>query len=65
MVASAEFDPVVVEPELSAQKVIQLLSLKREAAKLDYKQSLDCGVRRDVVETTKDLVSMANAAGGQ
>jgi predicted HTH transcriptional regulator len=64
MVASAEFDPIVVEPQLTGQKVNELLTRKRESAKLDYKQEWDPQRNRDVVELTKDLVSMANTAGG-
>lgn len=64
MVASADFDPIVVEPQLTEQKVNELLTRKRESAKLDYKQEWDPQRNRDVVELTKDLVSMANTAGG-
>ncbi len=64
MVASAEFDPVVVEPQLTASKIEELLTRKRESAKLDYKQEWDPQRNRDVLELTKDLVSMANTAGG-
>jgi len=64
MVASADFDPIVVEPQLTGQKIDELLTRKRESAKLDYKQDWDPQQNRDVVELTKDLVSMANTAGG-
>jgi predicted HTH transcriptional regulator len=64
MVASAEFDPIVVEPQLTEQKINELLTRKRESAKLDYKQEWDPQRNRDVLELTKDLVSMANTAGG-
>jgi predicted HTH transcriptional regulator len=64
MVASAEFDPIIVEPQLTEQKVGELVTRKRESAKLDYKQEWEPQRRRDVVELTKDLVAMANTAGG-
>jgi predicted HTH transcriptional regulator len=64
MVASAEFDPIVVEPQLTGHKINELLTRKRESAKLDYKQEWDPQRNRDVVELTKDLVAMANTAGG-
>jgi predicted HTH transcriptional regulator len=64
MVASAEFDPIVVEPQLTEQKVAELVTRKRESAKLDYKQEWDPQRRRDVIELIKDLVAMANTAGG-
>jgi len=64
MVASAEFDPIVVEAQLTEQKVGELLGRKRESAKLDYKSDYDPEQRRDVVELTKDIVAMANTAGG-
>jgi predicted HTH transcriptional regulator len=64
MVASAEFDPIVVEPRLTGQKIDELLTRKRESAKLDYKREWDPQRNREVLELTKDLVSMANTAGG-
>jgi predicted HTH transcriptional regulator len=64
MVASAEFDPIVVEPELSEQKIEELFGRKQESAKLDYKRAYDPEQRRDVVELTKDVIAMANTAGG-
>jgi predicted HTH transcriptional regulator len=64
MVASAEFDPIVVEAQLTAEKVDELLARKRESAKLDYKREWDPQKNRDVLELTKDLVAMANTAGG-
>lgn len=64
MVASAEFDPIVVEPRVTEQKVGELFTRRRESAKLDYKQVWDPRSRRDAVELTKDLVAMANTAGG-
>lgn len=64
MVASAAFDPIVVEPQLTGAKIEELLTRKRESAKLDYKREWDPRSKRDVVELTKDLVSMSNTAGG-
>ncbi len=64
MVASAEYDPVVVEALLTAAKVQELIELGRESAKLDYKRSFDLTSTRDAVELTKDAVAMANTAGG-
>jgi predicted HTH transcriptional regulator len=64
MVASAEYDPVIVEPQLTSQRVSELVSRKRESAKLDYKQQYHPGSTHEKVEIVKDLVAMANTAGG-
>lgn len=64
MVASADYDPIVVEPQLNAQKLDELLGAARESAKLDYKRRHDPRVKQDSVELTKDLIAMANTAGG-
>lgn len=64
MVASAEFDPIVVEPGLGPKKAEELITRKRESAKLDYKATYDPQRTRDVVELAKDVVAMANTAGG-
>lgn len=63
MVASAEFDPVVVDQGITPEKTAQLIALKRESAKLDYKRDW-VGDNQAIVELTKDVVAMANTAGG-
>ncbi len=64
MVAGAEFDPLVVEAELTPSKIAEIFERRRESAKLDYKLMVDPSSRRDAVELTKDVVAMANSAGG-
>lgn len=64
MAETALFDPVVVEPELSPLKVRELLTLGRESAKLDFKRGYDPSSTAEKVEIVKDLVAMANTAGG-
>ena len=63
MVASAEYDPIIVDATLSPERARELIHRRRESTKLDYKQSYS-GTTRDKVEVTKDLVAMANTAGG-
>lgn len=64
MVASAEFDPVIVAVPLTQERVKELLTLGRESAKLDFKRKFDPRQPREKLEITKDLVAMANTAGG-
>ena len=64
MVAGAEFDSLVVEAELTPSKITEIFERRRESAKLDYKLLVDPSSRRDAVELTKDVVAMANSAGG-
>ncbi len=64
MAESAQFDPIEVTAELTNEIVRHLIGLKRESAKLDYKASLDLAESRDKVECCKDIVAMANTAGG-
>lgn len=64
MVASADLDPVIVDVPLTPQRLDELLGYRRESAKLDYKRAFDPGQGREKLEITKDLVAMANTAGG-
>src|SRR5688572_1657008 len=64
MAETAQYDPVVVEPALTELKVRELVAFKRESAKLDYKVSLDVSDTKHKVELVKDLMAMANTAGG-
>lgn len=64
MVQTALFDPIIVEPVLTPLKITELLSARRESAKLDYKLTLDLSETGSKVELVKDLMAMANTAGG-
>lgn len=64
MVQTALYDPVVVEPSLTAEKVTELLDRKAESAKLDYKESLDPSAKIHKVKLAKHAMAMANTAGG-
>jgi hypothetical protein len=64
MAETALYDPVVVEPELTASKVEELLSRGRESAKLDYKRQLDPSDTAVKVALVKDVLAMSNTAGG-
>lgn len=63
MVASAEFDPIVVDGQITVERVNDLVKRARESAKLDYKAELADDASQKV-ELAKDLVAMANTAGG-
>ena len=63
MVASAAYDPIIVEPNLTLERFAELIYRRRESAKLDYKAGYT-GSQEERVELTKDLVAMANTAGG-
>lgn len=64
MVHPAEHDPIVVEPNLTAEKVEELLTRGRESAKLDYKSAYDPGDSCHRFQLTKHIVAMANTVGG-
>jgi predicted HTH transcriptional regulator len=64
MVASADFDPIIVDGDVTAQRVQEIVPRGRESAKLDYKLTLDLSDTAHKVEVAKDLVAMANTAGG-
>jgi predicted HTH transcriptional regulator len=64
MVASAEFDPIIVEGKVTVQRVEELVTRGRESAKLDYKEFLNPSDTLHKIELVKDLVAMANTAGG-
>lgn len=60
----AEHDPVVVEPQLTPEKIEELLTRGRESAKLDYKESFDPSDSCHRFQLTKHIVAMANTVGG-
>ena len=64
MAETALYDPVVVEPKLTDLKVRELTSFGRESAKLDYKVELDPSDTIHKVGLAKDIMAMANTAGG-
>lgn len=64
MVKTALYDPIVVEPDLTQEKVAELLRRGSESAKLDYKEELDPSEKRDKVRLAKHVMAMANTAGG-
>jgi hypothetical protein len=63
MAVTAQFDPITVEPVLSAQKVTDLVQRGMESAKLDYKREVG-NTKRARLEIVKDVLAMANTAGG-
>jgi hypothetical protein len=64
MVQTAVYDPVVVEPQLTSDKVRELVQRQTESAKLDYKAAYDPSDARAKAELAKDIIAMANTAGG-
>ncbi|MFA6165178.1 MAG: ATP-binding protein [Gemmatimonadaceae bacterium] len=64
MARTSEFDPVIVDGALSKARLDELLGLKRESAKLDYKESYDPTDRGAKVRIAKHVLAMANTAGG-
>lgn len=64
MVQSASYDPIVVEPEITDEKIRELLARGTESAKLDYKSNLDVTDTRQKVQLAKHVMAMANTAGG-
>lgn len=64
MAETALFDSVVVEPDLTPQKIAELLGRGRESAKLDYKLTYDPSDTTARVELAKDVMAMSNTAGG-
>lgn len=64
MVRTAEYDPIVVEPAITPQKIEELLNRGMESAKLDYKEQYEPGHACDRFRLTKHVAAMANSAGG-
>lgn len=56
--------PVVVNEDLSEDKLRSLLDLKEERTELDYKEAFDSSNPKDKVELAKDAIAMANTNGG-
>jgi hypothetical protein len=64
VVRTAVFDPIVVEPQLTTEKVRELIERGRESAKLDYKETFDLSSTVHKVRLVKHILAMANTAGG-
>jgi predicted HTH transcriptional regulator len=64
MVQTALYDPIVVEPRLTAEKIRELLERGAESAKLDYKSEYDPSNTDHKVRLVKHILAMANTAGG-
>jgi len=55
--------PVVVEPRVSHEKLLELLAIGTETSKLDFKGTVDLGETRDKVELAKDVGAMMVEGG--
>lgn len=58
---------VVVDSDLSAEKLAKLIALQREEERLDYKRAYHLSGKKatkDKVELVRDVVAMANTHGG-
>jgi hypothetical protein len=64
MVQTAQFDPIVVEPRLTAEKISELFGHRGESAKLDYKSEYDPSNTTQRVKLVKHVLAMANTVGG-
>ncbi len=64
MVQTAQFDPIVIEPELTTEKIAELFIRSTESAKLDYKSAYDPSDTTHKVRLAKHVLAMANTAGG-
>jgi hypothetical protein len=64
MASSAEFDPIVVDVAAPAATITMLFERRSESAKLDYKREYDPTNQKHKVEVARDIVGMANTAGG-
>ncbi|WP_158854638.1 ATP-binding protein [Saccharothrix deserti] len=56
-------DPVVVEPVVNREKLLELLALETEYSTLDFKSRFDLGDKRDVVELAKHVGAMSVRGG--
>lgn len=61
---TAQFDPIVVEPTLTTEKVSELFQRRSESAKLDYKSAYDPSDSSQKVKLAKHVMAMANTFGG-
>jgi len=64
MVQTAQYDPIVVEPQLTTDKIRELFARGSESAKLDYKSEYDPSDTTHKVKLAKHVLAMANTAGG-
>lgn len=64
MVATAAYDPVIVEPQLTPLKIAELVQRRTESAKLDYKREYDPSDAKNRIMLVKHVLAMANTAGG-
>ncbi len=64
MVQAAQFDPIVVEPQLTPEKISELFAHGGESAKLDYKSEYDPSDTSHKVKLAKHVMAMANTVGG-
>ncbi len=64
MVQTAQFDPIVVEPQLTPEKIRELFAHGGESAKLDYKSEYDPSDTAHKVKLAKHVMAMANTVGG-
>jgi hypothetical protein len=64
MVATAAYDPIVVEHQLTPLKVAELVERRTESAKLDYKRAYDPSDAKSRIMLVKHALAMANTAGG-
>lgn len=56
-------EPVVVEPVVNREKLLELLALETEYATLDFKEGCDLAEKRDQVELAKDVAAMSVRGG--
>jgi predicted HTH transcriptional regulator len=64
MARAAVFDPIVVEPRLTPEKVRELVERRVESARLDYKLTYLASEAENRFRLIKHVLAMANAAGG-
>jgi predicted HTH transcriptional regulator len=64
MVQTAQYDPIVVEPQLTKEKIKELFGRHGESAKLDHKSEYDPSDTTHRVKLAKHVLAMANTAGG-
>lgn len=64
MVATAAYDPIVVEPQLNSLKVRELVERRSESAKLDYKRDYRPSEAKSKIQLVKHVLAFANTAGG-
>lgn len=57
-------DYIILDTNLTKERLAQLISFNQESSKLDYKESYDISSTQAKVELTKYVVAMANSEGG-